>query len=341
MKILVVRYRFTGDMVLMVPFLRNLRYKYPDAQIDMLVAPNSGEVISNCPYVNNFIFFDTTRKHKYENINEKPKSFRYYIELLKKQKYDKAYVLKRSLSSALLVFLCGIPERIGYNTEHRGIFLTKKVEYDIHKHESLCALDLLEADNIQVKDTFLENWTDADSVNKVSEIFKLYNISPAQKKVIVHATASNPFKTWPADNFARIIEYLSNEKNAQVFFLGAEEDKQVYENIKYTVPLKISPINLCGELSIKESLAFIKSCDLLIGNDSGNLHMASSVNTPVIGIYGPMPFEKWKAIGDKNLLFKSEVSCAPCSLKKKCKKNKACLNSISPSLIKQAVDKFL
>ena len=50
-KILVVRYRFIGDMILTIPFLRNLRYAYPDAQIDMLVAPNSGEVIEDCPYV--------------------------------------------------------------------------------------------------------------------------------------------------------------------------------------------------------------------------------------------------------------------------------------------------
>ena len=56
-KILVVRYRFIGDMILTIPFLRNLRYAYPDAQIDMLVSPNSGEVIEDCPYVNNFIYF--------------------------------------------------------------------------------------------------------------------------------------------------------------------------------------------------------------------------------------------------------------------------------------------
>ena len=74
-KILVVRYRFIGDMILTIPFLRNLRYAYPDAQIDMLVAPNSGEVIENCPYVNNFIYFDTNRKHKYEQGKGKRKTY--------------------------------------------------------------------------------------------------------------------------------------------------------------------------------------------------------------------------------------------------------------------------
>ena len=65
-KILVIRYRFIGDTLLTVPFLRNLRYAYPEAQIDMLVAPVSGDIIKECPYVDNFIYFDTTRKHRYE-----------------------------------------------------------------------------------------------------------------------------------------------------------------------------------------------------------------------------------------------------------------------------------
>ncbi len=341
MKILVVRYRFIGDMVLMIPFLRNLRYEYPDAIIDMLVAPNSGDVISECPYVNNFIYFDTTRKHKYECAKGEKKSFWHYVSFLKKEKYDKAYVLKRSLSSALLVFFAKIPLRIGFDTEYRGIFLTKKVKYDLIKHESLCALDLLEADNIKVKDTYLENWTTVEDENKIRKIFDDYKIYPEIKKVIVHATASNDYKTWDINNFAQIIEYLSNEKGVQVIFTGAQNDKTVYEDIKYNNDLKIKPINLCGTLSIKESLALIKLSDLIVGNDSGNLHMAASVGTPVIGIYGPMPFEKWHARGENNILFKPEISCAPCSLKKKCPNNKACLKSITPDRVKKAIDKFI
>lgn len=60
-KILVMRYRFIGDTILTVPFLRNLRYAYPDAQIDLMIAPVSGEIIDKCPYVDNFIYFDTTK----------------------------------------------------------------------------------------------------------------------------------------------------------------------------------------------------------------------------------------------------------------------------------------
>lgn len=340
MKILVVRYRFIGDMILTIPFLRNLRYAYPDAQIDMLVAPNSGEVIENCPYINNFIYYDTTRKHRYENGKEKKKSFWHYVKSIKQGKYDKAYVLKRSFTSAGLCFLAGIKERIGFDTEHRGFLLTKKLKYDEKKHESLCFLDVLEADGIQVKDNHLENWILEENRNKVLSLFYKYNISNEQTKVVVNITATNETKVWDINNFARIIEYLSNEKNTQVISIGAPIDKQLYEKIPYTEELKIKPVNLCGEVTIKDSLALLKEVDLMIGNDSGNLHMASSVGTKVIGLYGPMPFEKWKALGENNILLKADLPCMPCALRGKCKHDKACMKAITVDQVKEAIDKI-
>jgi heptosyltransferase-2 len=340
-KILVVRYRFIGDMILTIPFLRNLRRFYPDAQIDMLVAPNSGEVIENCPYVNNFIYFDTTRKHKYESGEGNKKSFFYYVSLLKKNKYDKAYVLKRSFSSAMLCFLAGIKERVGYNTEGRNFLLTKGVKYDTKKHESLCFLDVLKADGIEVKDSYLENWILDENKNKVDELFKQNNINNDVKKAVVNVTATNQFKVWDIDNFTRIIEYLSNKKNVQVIFIGANSDKSIYENINYKEDLKIKPVNLCGQVNLKDSLCVLKNVDFMIGNDSGNLHMASSVNTKVIGLYGPMPFEKWKALGDNNILLKADLDCIPCALKKKCKNDKACMKNITVEQVKNAIDKIL
>jgi len=123
-KILVIRYRFIGDTVLTIPFLRNLRKAYPEAQIDMLVGPISGDVLLNCPYIDNLIYFDTTRKHKYENPAskndlQKPQAkqssasafftparqtFFSYVKLLKQNNYDKAYVLKGLFPALYLLF---------------------------------------------------------------------------------------------------------------------------------------------------------------------------------------------------------------------------------------------
>ena len=342
MKILVVRYRFIGDTILTLPFLKNLRLAYPDAQIDMLIAPKSGEIIENCPYVDNFIYFDTTKKHKYENGAGEKKSFWYYVKLLRANKYDKAYVLKRSLSSAVLVFLCGIKERIGFNTEGRGFLLTKKVSYDLKKHESQCFLDVLRADGVAVTDESFENGVNPECREKI-EKFLSEKANNGLKRVIVHATATNPGKLWALENFARVTEYLSNEKNAQVFFIGTDFDSQTYEKMLKMInsPLKNEPINLCGKLSLQESLALTAEVDLLIGNDSGNLHIASSVHTPVIGLYGPMPFEKWHALGENNTLLKADLPCMPCGLRGKCPIDHKCMKDISVETVLSAIDKYL
>ena len=341
-KILVMRYRFIGDTVLTVPFLRNLRYNYPDSQIDMLVSSGSGEIIENCPYVNNFIFFDTTKKFKYEN--GKKKSFWSYVKKLRKEKYDKVYVLKRSFSSAILGFLTGAKERVGFNTEHRGFLLTKKVPYDNSKHEIECFLDVLRADGLKVHDTYLESFTDKETENKVDKMFK-NNLTDGVKKVVVHATASTPKKEISKDKWAQIIEYLANEKNTQVIFIGADRDKGAYLDILKLVKneLKIKPVNFCGKFTLEESLTAIKKADLMVGIDSGNLHMAASAKTRVVGIYGPMNEKKWGAYPCKsgaNILLTADANCRPCELKKKCE-HFDCLNKITIEQIKEAIDKVL
>ena len=342
LKILVMRYRFIGDTLLTVPFLRNLRYAYPDAQIDMLVAPVSGEIIEKCPYVDNFIYFDTTKKHRYENKEgQEKKTFWTYVKLLKEKKYDRAYVLKRSFSSAFLAFAAGIKERIGFDTEGRGFLLTKRVKYAENRHEIDCFLDVLTADGIEVKDNYLENWIEPCETQQVQDVLNDC-IAPENrelKKVIVHATSGNRKKEWAKDKWAEIITWLSNEANAQVVFNGTQNDSAVYDEIMSYIKedLKIPPVNFCGCFNLRKSLAFTKLCDLIVGCDSGNLHIAASVGTPVIGIYGPMNTIKWKAFASDSVIIKTDLPCQPCGLKRECLRDYQCIKDISVEQVKTEI----
>lgn len=339
-KILVVRYRFIGDTLLTVPFLRNLRNAEPDAKIDVLVSPGSGDVLKNCPYIDNLIYFDNAKKHRYEQGKNQTYGFLGWIKFLRKQKYDKAYVLKRSFSSALMVFLAGIKERIGFDTEWRGIFLTKRVPYSKNSHEIDCFLDVLKSDNIQVKDNYLENWTskeDEEFINKILAPFK------NKKKVQIHATSGNLKKQWPLEYFAQVVQYLINEKDCEVFFCGAPSDKSVYDEIRAMIksPLKSEAHNLCAQLSITQSTCLTKNMDLLVGNDSGNLHISSSLNVATIAIYGPMDTKKWGVRAPKDVCIEPTLKCYPCGLKGKCKSEKACLYSIKPDIIITSIEQIL
>ena len=341
MKILVVRYRFIGDTILTIPFLRNLRRAYPYAKIDMLVSPVSGDLLETCPYIDNLIYFDTTRKHRYEQGKIGKKSFWHYVKLLRNEKYDKAYVLKRSVSSALLCSFAGIKSRVGFDTEGRGFLLTKKVPYDKNKHEVESFLDVLKADNVPVFDNYLELWLKNEDIAEADRILAQYE--SGLKKVVVHATSGNRHKQWKKEYFAQVIQKLINEKDVQVYHLGANSDKPIYDEIRALIdePLKTEPINLCGKLDIGVSAAIIGQMDLVFGNDSGTLHLAGALDVPTIVIYGPMDYQKWRVWNTKTKALSSKIPCYPCNLKIKCKNDYKCLTQITPNIALSFIDEAL
>src|ERR1700688_3602013 len=154
-RILVMRYRFIGDTILAVPFLRNLRYAYPSAYIDVLVGPQSGTVLNGCPYINDLIVFNTTDFHKYDRDQTK-RGFLSYAHDLYHRDYDLIFVLKRSFSAALLAWLSGARYRVGHNTQFRGLLLTHSTPWNKHMPEVKSTLEVLNAVNIPVQDDFLE-----------------------------------------------------------------------------------------------------------------------------------------------------------------------------------------
>lgn len=337
-KILVIRYRFIGDTLMTIPFLRNLRAANPDAQIDMLVSPSSGEVLENCPYIDNLIFYSAVRKGE----SKRKRSFLSCAYQLRKKKYDKAYVLKRSLSSAMLAFMSGIPERVGFNTELRRPFLTTSTPYDKRKHEIECFLDLLRADDVPVNDNYLENWTSSEANYRVNQIYRENDV-PSKPSVLIAATSGHPAKQWSREKFAEVVEYLSNAKDVQVFFLGTSEDRAMYEQILAAIPADLynKPVNLCGQLTLQESLALINRMNFVVGVDSGILHMAASVRVPVIGLYGPMSVSKWHVWGNMHTVLVSDRKCVPCALKGNCTSDYACMEDLTAEMVIEKVNAML
>lgn len=333
-----MRYRFIGDTLLAVPFLRNLRAAYPDAVIDMLVAPNSGEVLRDCPYVNELLMFDTTRKHRYENPNGKSekRSFWYYANLLRDRRYDTAFVLKRSFSSAGLAFLAGIPERIGFDTEGRGFLLSKRVPYPKGVHEVDCFLEVLKAAGVPVRDRHLESWWQPEESEKARRFLP----DTAGKQVVLHLTSSNIAKQWPEAHALQLAKWLLKPENNHVHCLGAPSDKPLYEALRDKLPLveqKRFHIH-CGQFSLLESMAFLKQMDLVVGVDSGTLHMASASGVPVVALFGPMDERKWAPLGSK--IVAEPVECRPCNLDKPCQFDFACMKHLRPEAVIETIKDY-
>ncbi len=326
-KILVLRYRFIGDTVLTVPFLRNLRHAFPSAHIDLMLEPFSGQVIEGCPYVDRIIPFEIKTIHRYSNQSNQGKLTGYmqYWRKIKEESYDTAFVLKRSLSSALLVWAAGIPRRIGFATEGRRLFLTDPVTYRQNQHEVNSFLDCLRTLDIPVLTQNLELWPSPEGDAKMRSFFSEKGWKPSDLKIIIHAAASLPAKRWPLERFSAVMSVLHKKYQARFIYTGAAEDASLYREIEKQGPFK--SLHLCGVTSLRDNLSFYRASNLFFGVDSGPLHMAAAVGVPVVALFGPTDERKWGPWGEGHTIITKRLSCYPCK-PHKCGNNE-CMQKIS------------
>lgn len=313
-KILVVRYGTIGDTIFASAFYRELKKALPDTEIDILVDKIAGEVMHDCPYINNIYYI----KGKFTNLF-------HYIKLF--AKYDTVYFLKNDNFFTKMAFLARVKNRIGFDVR-RNFRLTAKVPYKNDIHEIDCYLNLLKATNIKVENDKTEVWVNKEAETKVLSILSKIK----GKKVLIQAYSRFSQKNWIDKNWTKVIEYLSDEMNAQVFYAGSGND--CYDNINQSIKenIKIQPINLCGKLSIQESMALIKNMDLVIGIDSGLIHVAAALDIPAILLHGPTSLKRWKPRSDKCIVVSHNFECSPCILQSK--RKQYCKNKTSKCMEK-------
>lgn len=290
LRILVIRYRFIGDTVLAIPTLRNLRRAFPNATIDVLSEPVSGDTLALCPYKNDLLYYAPRLKGEKKRAAKFPTSLFGAARFLRARRYDRCYILRRSFSSAILPLLAGIPHRVGFATDGRAWLLQRSTPY-ADKHEVECFLDILRADGIPVTDTHNENWTDPAAEAKVAA-----GLPPGMRpRVFVCAKSVFELKDWSPERFAELIAWLVNERGCEVHFCDSPGLAGYYDQIRAALPAPLARdlVDWSRQLSIKESNSLFKRMDLAIGIDTGLLHLAASFHVPIVALFGPLEPWRW------------------------------------------------
>ncbi len=328
-RILVMRYRFIGDTILTVPFLRNLRRAYPQATIDVLVGPESGAVLAGCPYANELIPFDTTRFHKYDSGQGRPRGFLSYALELRGRRYDLVFVLKRSLSSGVLSFLTGARYRVGYNTQGRRIFLTHPVDWDRTVHEVTSTLAVLRAAGVPVTDDHLEAFVSDEERAEIERLVP--ELADPRPHVVIHAAAAHPDKMYPLPHWAAVIARLAAQYDILPFFTGAARDYRLYEELASLSG--VAAVNLAGKLTLRQSLALYERMDLAACVDSGPAHMAAAAGTPTVALFGHTDPRRWRPWGDRHLVVTAPgQESGRCPVHERCP-TEPCLARLSPEAV--------
>ena len=311
LRILVIRYRFIGDTVLAIPFLRNLRQTYFAATIDVLAEPVSGDTLALCPYKDELLYYAPRLKGEKKRAAKFPTSLLSAARFLRARKYDRCYILRRSFSSAILPLLAGIPHRVGFATEGRGWLLQRSTPY-ADKHEVECFLDVLRADGIPINDTRNENWSDPVTDRQVAAA-----LPPGDHpRVFICAKSVAPAKDWSPERFAQLIVWLVNERDCEVHFCDSPALAGYYEQIRTALPAPLARawIDWSRLLSIREVGSLFRHMDLAIGIDTGLLHIAASFHNPVVALFGPLEPWRWHPWDTRHIVLRPTDLSGPSPL---------------------------
>ena len=295
MKILLIKYRNIGDTLLSVALINNLKLHYPSSKIDFALNEGCEEMILNNPQVNRIII------HKRKYIQDLPLFKRLYYEikiiyLFRQNHYDLVINLTEGERGAIITLFSGAKQKLGFRVR-KGI-LSKLPIFN------LIGDDITSQHSVN-KDLQFIQLLGKKIINKEISIFWSKDIEKRINKIIennelldyihIHPVSRWMFKCWEDDRMAKVIDFLSIKKNYKVVITGsnAKHEKDRIESILSLCESK--PINLTGQLSLKE-LAYLSSkSKFFFGIDSAPMHIAAATNTPVVSIFGASEAKKWGA----------------------------------------------
>ena len=326
-QILVTRTDRIGDLVLSTPVFEALRRKFPGAHLACLTLLENRSVVEGNPYLNEVILYDKHGSEKgwWGNF--------IFSQKLAGKKFDAVIHLHPTNRMHLMSWLARIPVRIGYRKKN-GWALTHSIEdkkAEGLRHESEYNFDLLKFLDAElpprVSTHFPLKEKDRISLEILLRNLDFHGVKPY---VVLNPSASCPSKIWPASRFAALSDRIQKEHRFQTALIGSRQDRLFAAKVKERSETPI--FDLSGKLSLGMLGWFLKRARLLISNDSGPVHVARAVGTPVISIFGRnlsgLSPKRWGPLGDGGVVVHKEVACPVC-LAHRCRINFLCLDVVS------------
>jgi heptosyltransferase-2 len=339
-----------GDSVMTLPAIRSLKKALPDTTLSLLVKPWVSAVFEHNPFIDEIIPYGM----EHEKFIGKLKLSRQ----LNKMDLCGAILLQNAFDAALIVFLAGIKNRIGYDRDGRGFMLTAKVPVPRDadkKHQIYYYLNLLEQAGIKAEYAYpyiyLLNEERLHARTFLKDIKRpILGINPG--------AAYGSAKRWFPERFADIAAWFIKDTGGGVVIFGGPSETDIGEEIcrkleleKFgdsAYPLNFLAghlLNLSGKTALRELISLISECDVMVTNDSGPLHLGYGVRTPMVAIFGstdplltgPPP----EGNGINHIVIKSDISCSPC-FKRTCRKNDMeCMYAITSDEVYYSIKKML
>lgn len=329
--VLVVQTAFIGDVVLVIPLVEAVKMLWPEAALDVLVRPPAQNLLETLPFIRDVRVYD---KH---GRDRGLFDFFRLIGHLRQQKYDLAFLPHRSFRSGLLTRLAGIPVRVGFDRGGGKLFHSHQVPYPATFHEIPRNLQLLSPlGSIPQVDPpiVIPNEEDVAVVDG--------KLAPSNRNMAAMAPGSIWFsKRWPEAYFIALGRKLAGE-GFHVILIGGEADRELGRHI--SAAIGVGCLNLCGELSLRQSTEVLKRCSILITNDSAPTHLGVAAGIRVLTLFGStIPEFGFAPYGPQGKSLGVELYCRPCTDhgRQNCpQKHFRCMRELTPERVFEEIQKM-
>ena len=303
-----------GDGVMSLGALQALRRRFPSAEVVVVSKPWVSELYQNLASVNRQIVYNPEKEHA------GPLGFWRLVQTLRKEGFDAAILLQNAFHAAWMAWCARIPVRIGYSRDGRGFLLTDAVvppPPEVYGHQSNYYQQLLfrsglidEVDrtlgpHLAVQDAEMEWARRHLARNGLGGPRVLVGINPG--------AFFGPAKRWLLSRYAQVADRLIGALHADVIIFGSKAERPLAEEIARG--MKHTPLILSGDTSLRQLIALLAQCRVVITNDSGPMHLAAALGLPVVAVFGSTDERATGPTGPKAKVVKRHVACSPCGLR--------------------------
>lgn len=328
-RILIIKPSSLGDVIHALPTLAALRDRFPSAHITWLVKHQWVGVLERAEGLD-----------RIWPIEPGLKGWLRVVRPLRAAAFDLVIDLQGLLRSGVIARLTGCPTRVGFANAREGsrFCYTCNVPVptlDMHAVDRyLLIASAVDAPPKGVPE-FRMRLTDMDC-DRVAQLLKERGVLPDAPWIAMHVSARWDTKRWPPEHFAAVADALHELRLGSVALIGGPDDRAAIQAVM--AEMQTTPLNLTGQTSPELLPALLASASVLVSNDSGPMHIAAAMGTPVVALFGPTSPLRTGPYGKAHRVFTSGVPCSPC-FSRTCTNSVPlqCLTTIDPKAVIDAV----
>jgi len=318
--ILVMRLYFLGDVVLATPVLEALKRRFPDARLTVLAKKRAAAVLTANPNVDEIVLYDSVPDYHMPGRQWR------LAQRLRRERFDLAVDLSGNLLSSWLLWAADPAYRVGFN--HAGFprVLDYRIPYvsdgSVVEH-LLTAVAPLGATAEPTPRIYL---TDEEREN-VAGLLEREGVGRDEPFAVLAPGANWEYRRWPAERHASLARLLCSEDGIRTVLTGGDEDEELCA--KVAIASGGSALSLAGRLDVRGLAAAAERAVLFVGSDSGPMHIAAAVGTPVVALFGPNTPDRFAPRGSTSRVIRHEYPCSPCDQKQCVRPNDPCMSAIT------------